>query len=290
MAEFYPLGYPVRVDTGVPAVLDAAACSWARWQPRFHQPPLQVSVEVCPGAAATAPPRFQADPCVIELFADASNRGTFCCGHRTAQLRITQGTLEQPEWFRYHFLEALTLTALDTVAFTPLHAACVARGGRGVLLCGSSGSGKSSLAYACARQGWTFISDDAVHVLHGGDGLVVGNPHRLYLRASAASLFPEIERLPSRLLPNGKRAVEISMNGAASAEAGACVFLSRKPDALAELRPSPAHLARAYFAAYISWGDPQSQHPAFDLALRHGCHELVYSRMDDALRLLEQLA
>jgi hypothetical protein len=45
-----------------------------------------------------------------------------------------------------------------------LHAACVGRDGRGVLLMGSSGAGKSTVTLQCLLQGLDFLSEDAVFV------------------------------------------------------------------------------------------------------------------------------
>ncbi|MCB2151511.1 MAG: hypothetical protein KDE06_10360, partial [Rhodobacteraceae bacterium] len=45
-----------------------------------------------------------------------------------------------------------------------LHAACVSLEGRGVLVLGPSGSGKSALALQLMAHGCTLVSDDAVEV------------------------------------------------------------------------------------------------------------------------------
>jgi HPr kinase/phosphorylase len=52
---------------------------------------------------------------------------------------------------------------------TLLHATCVAVGGRGVLLTGASGSGKSDLALRLIDRGAVLVADDgvAVHVSRG---------------------------------------------------------------------------------------------------------------------------
>jgi hypothetical protein len=43
-----------------------------------------------------------------------------------------------------------------------LHASCVARNGRGLLIAGDSGSGKSSTALSLIQQGWDWLADDIV--------------------------------------------------------------------------------------------------------------------------------
>jgi hypothetical protein len=41
----------------------------------------------------------------------------------------------------------------------------VARGECGVLLCGGTHAGKSTLSYACAQRGWNYVSTTLVFLL-----------------------------------------------------------------------------------------------------------------------------
>ena len=50
---------------------------------------------------------------------------------------------------------------------TILHATCVAIGGRGLLLLGPSGSGKSDLALRLIDRGAMLVSDDGVAIRRG---------------------------------------------------------------------------------------------------------------------------
>ena len=52
-----------------------------------------------------------------------------------------------------------------------LHASAVTCGGKGVLLLGESGSGKSDLALRLMDRGATLVADDRVEVLREGDAL-----------------------------------------------------------------------------------------------------------------------
>src|SRR2546430_3834288 len=91
---------------------------------------------------------------------------------------ISGKTAADHGWVRWHFLEGLVYMMLAQRHVVPVHAACVARHGCGVLLCGASGAGKSTLAYACARAGWTFIADDSVMLLPDStDRIAIGKPH-----------------------------------------------------------------------------------------------------------------
>jgi hypothetical protein len=56
-----------------------------------------------------------------------------------------------------------------------VHAALVAREGRGVLMAGASGAGKSTSAMACVRGGLDFLGDDIVGVEETEGGAFVGH-------------------------------------------------------------------------------------------------------------------
>lgn len=61
----------------------------------------------------------------------------------------------------------------------PVHASCVALGGRGVLLRGAPGAGKSDLALRLIDAGATLVSDDQVALDDGGAALLASPPARL---------------------------------------------------------------------------------------------------------------
>ena len=76
----------------------------------------------------------------------------------------------------------------------PVHAALVARGGRGVLLGGAGGSGKTTAALACLDAGWAFLGDDYVGLPPIEGTSPVG--HSVYssawLDSAHASRFPSL--------------------------------------------------------------------------------------------------
>ena len=57
-----------------------------------------------------------------------------------------------------------------------LHATCIARGGRAVLLLGRSGSGKSDLALRLFDHGFTLVSDDRTLVRREDRRLIASAP------------------------------------------------------------------------------------------------------------------
>jgi hypothetical protein len=81
-----------------------------------------------------------------------------------------------------------------------LHASCVARGDRGVLCAAPSGSGKTTMAVAMTRAGWSFLSDDMVFLQPTGEDAieVLGFPDEVDLTEDATHRFPELAHLQGR--------------------------------------------------------------------------------------------
>ena len=61
-----------------------------------------------------------------------------------------------------------------------IHATCVAFSGKGVLLRGPSGSGKSDLALRALAAGARLIADDRVELAVQGDSLIASAPESLF--------------------------------------------------------------------------------------------------------------
>lgn len=85
----------------------------------------------------------------------------------------------------------LSLWASDR-GLQPVHAALVARGGRGVLIPGNSGAGKTTCALACLRAGCTYLGDDWVGVARSADGAFTGYGlySSAYMEPAHAERFP----------------------------------------------------------------------------------------------------
>lgn len=292
---FYPLGYPVEIAANDAHALAVAAESWSNWQPLFNAPPLRFRIDVHNRRGAARVPAFSARKNSFMFWSDRDNAGWFRSSCFAGRLRISVDTVRRREWFRYHFLESLVLTALDTIAFTPVHGACVARSGRALLLCGESGAGKSSLAYTCTQRGWTFLSDDAAHLSMLAPGKVVGDCRRISIRESAAGVFPELRCASAKAMLNGKRALVLDIvarphwRRATCAAVAACVFLARRsgPGRLSEYDPAEA---KRYFRQYVTWGDTAAREEQYELLARRGCWQLEYDQPGEAVALLDRLS
>ena len=188
---------------------------------------------------------------------------------------------------------------LSTLRATALHAACVAPYSRGMLLCGDSGAGKSSLAFAGARAGWTYISDDSGYLpLHCTDRTVIGNSHQIRFRDSGVQLFPELEGRSITPRATGKPSIEVStlefpeLVTSDSAQIEYVVFLNRRNAATPGLHPFPRETAFRWFRNSPLLDTTAT--PAHDTTLRNlldvPIYELRYTDLDWAVERLEQLA
>jgi hypothetical protein len=88
-----------------------------------------------------------------------------------------------------------------------LHAACLLSGGRGLLVSGRPGAGKTRLAVHLMEAGFEFAADDVV--LIAPDGRVKGVPFALALKSGAWAMIeklrPDIGESAVHTRPDGKR-------------------------------------------------------------------------------------
>ena len=203
------------------------------------------------------------------------------------------------EYVRYHFLEPLAYLMIDGAHLAPLHASCVAWKGNAVVLCGESGAGKTSLAYACARLGWTYLSDDATHIIRGRrEPWVAGRPFFIRFRESARGLFPELRAYVPRERPNGKMDIEVdtqelNLKVIPESPAGHIVFLDRSGTGRAALDSCSVSHASARLQVLACYGDNgirQEQQEAFNSFLKLPIAKLTYSDIYSAEQVLRRLA
>ncbi len=84
---------------------------------------------------------------------------------------------------------------------TLIHASCVARFGRGVLIRGDSGAGKSTLALQLINVGWMLVADDYTELSHEVGQLIARAPARLrgWLEVAGLGVCPQPALQASRI-------------------------------------------------------------------------------------------
>ncbi|MFI4908635.1 MAG: serine kinase [Steroidobacterales bacterium] len=96
---------------------------------------------------------------------DCSTVAVMSAEQRAALIVVARELLEFPYHVRYELIELAVFTLAARVqGLMPLHAACVGRGRRGLLLIGESGSGKSTAVLHCALRGIELASEDSLFV------------------------------------------------------------------------------------------------------------------------------
>jgi hypothetical protein len=299
---FFPLGFPLELKTNSPKVIEAAEESWGGFSPQFDEKPVTLSlgVSLAEDDALPGVPVYRARNHLISLISDPENF-IVCDGNAGFAFGwMTQATVSCGRFFRQCFLEGAAYTVLDSLFLAPVHGALVSRDGCGVLLCGDTFAGKSTLAYACARAGWTFTSDDCTSLLRNRtDRFAIGNPHAMRFREDAPDLFPELERWVPAARLNGKMGIEAPtglLPGVSIAFGCAIrhvVFLDRKSPGDPRLQPLASEEALPWFERFSCFGDPavrESQRNVYKRLSGAKTWRLHYQDLDAAVSRLDRLA
>lgn len=298
--SFYPLGYSVEIITNEPEVLAAAEESFGHIPFSRESTSFQIRIGVSHRLGAECPPeptRREYNH-LYSLVADGENQTLLDLATGANFTWITNAAVHNRLYLRYNFLEKTVYLLLGAAVVTDIHAACVSKHGKGILLCGRSGAGKSTLAYACARAGWTYTSDDTSYIINNLEtSRVIGHCHRARFRPSAKALFPELKGLPLTPRMEGKPSIEVPITDlpvqftSPEATIDCIVFLNRIPGTIVNVEQLPngtatQRLRRELFSA----GEIRSKHekilerlwdiPTFDLQ---------YDGLDEGIQALDHL-
>jgi hypothetical protein len=129
---------------------------------------------------------------------------------RSIDAVVRPASLEFPRRFTSITVLISMVAALRYRGLFHLHgAAVVSPNGRRVLIPGTGGAGKTTLALALVRAGWSYLSDDAV-LLRDGSPAVIGLPREFHVAPATAAAMPEMAaHLGSTIEPgSSKRAVD----------------------------------------------------------------------------------
>jgi hypothetical protein len=302
-AMSFPLGFPLRVVSNSPRVLEAADQSWSGFDPVFHGEPLEILLEVRSATVTSealppAPAHILQGSLLLQI-ADVDNFFIADLKRGRAMGRVTPAAVASSRYLRYFFLEGAALSMISSLRAVAVHGACVRANGKGVLLCGDSGEGKSTLAYAGARAGWTYVSDDATYVpVERGDRMAIGNCTQIRFRPSGATLFPELAGRPITPRAAGKPSIEVrtsewpEIKTANSTPVDHVVFLNRTcadTQELVSLRPSSV---LPWFKQHLI-SPPEmrpEQEATLERILNAGVFELRYHNLGWAIERINELA
>jgi hypothetical protein len=160
---------------------------------------------------------------------------------RSALVVVPQEMLGNDYRIRYELIEFAVFTLAQRVqGLVPLHAACVGRAGRGLLLMGGSGAGKSTLALHCLLAGFEFVSEDSTFV--AADSMsATGVANFLHLRANSLKYLRPgaaaamIRKSPVIRRRSGAEKFEVDLRrtgyrlAAAPLKLDALIFISKEP-------------------------------------------------------------
>ena len=302
-ARYHPLGIPVDIVTNSEDIFAAADPAWSRYPevPGADRVTLRVMVEGS-GAIASAPPSMTLGQGSLISIAHGPDNFAVCdLSTSFAFARFTQDVAADSAWVRYYFLDPAVYMMIEARHFCPVHASCISLNGRAILLCGDSGSGKTSLAYACAKQGWTYLATAMrpTSFAAGRGPTVAGRPFSIRFRAEARTLFPELGVYMPERRPNGKLDLEVDtaeLGLTIALESKACciVFLNRqKASQNAAINPFPRGEAFRQSSGVICYGDRHirsAQTQALHGFLELPVMELTYSEFGRAEKALRELA
>jgi hypothetical protein len=294
---FYPLGFAVELFTNDPEVFRAADESFGHRRLRYGSAALQIRIGVTGSGNTQCPPeptRREYDH-LYSLVADVENQALLDLRTCTNFVWLNASALKNRLYFRHNFLEKVVYLLLGASVVTDIHAGCVSKNGKGILLCGDSGAGKTTLSYACARAGWTYTSDDTSYLINRSSvPRVIGHAHRVRFRPAAKELFPELECREITLRMEGKASIEVPMDelppidSATEATVSAIVYLNRYSGAKVQLIVLPELTATERMCKELySAGEIRTKHERFlEKFAGIPTFELQYCELDQAIEKL----
>jgi hypothetical protein len=297
---FYPYGFPLEVRTNSAEMMVMMEETWGVFEKSFDDEPIRTDIRVVESDATECPPApsYRMMQPVLTAIADKDNYLLADLSAGRTYVTLSTTALRFKLYLQFFFLELTAGNQVGTRYATPIHAGCVSLHGRGVLLCGESGAGKSTLSYACARAGWSYVTDDCSLLLNGTTrNLVTGNCHKVRFRPTAAELFPEVAGIDLTPRAGGKPSIELPTGPMQNIvrsqleEVNYMVFLNRQSGEEPGLVPYGKDAARQ-FMRQVLYGTKETlavQHQAIERLLKVDLLELRYSDLDWAIDRLRML-
>jgi hypothetical protein len=252
---FQPFGFQLKIVTNSLAVVAAAATLFDAFGPAVvnDSPDFTFYLFELPddGAPLTQPNfRIDGDQVWREMGPAARLVADRATG--VAEGYFAKQVLDGQPFFRAHFLELAFFWRLAPRGMMGVHGAALAHNGRAVLLRAQSGGGKTTLAYAAARQRFQALAEDVVW-LDWRRGCWWGTPWTFHLLPDAKQLFPELIDYQPVLQINGEVKLEVNLetirpnSTTFCAQPGAVVLVERLPGGQSRLEPLDLAEARTHW-------------------------------------------
>ncbi len=298
--RFFPLGFAVDILTNRHELLEAADASFGHSALRHGSAQIQIRFGVSEGKnrqLAPSPIRREYNHLYL-MVADAENQAVLDLRTRENFVWLNEATVKNALYLRHNFLEKVVYLLLGASVVTDIHAGCVSKHGKGILLCGDSGAGKSTLSYGCARAGWTYTSDDTCYLINATEEpRVIGHSHRIRFRPAAKALFPELHEREISPRMEGKPSIEVLvselpvLSTANEANVHAVIYLRRSPSIRPALTQLPAgSAARKISEELYSTGEIRAMHEGtLQKLARTPAFELHYDNLEEAISQLDLL-
>ena len=260
---FFPLGFRLEASSNDQRALDLLERAFPFREHLFDAPTLSLRIVANDGDPCASPPVYRASGRLLSLAGEPNHALAADMDAGEAVLWIARATLDHATQLTRWWLAGPILQILSHRAVTPVHAACVARGGRGLLLCGPPGAGKSVLAWAAASAGFTFISDDVSYLVRNDPTRILGRPNLLRLKPSAGALVPALAAFatvsddePDAQIYELDPARDLNLQTASECRLSDAILLERTPTGPADLKTIPSETLHALLDATLPQSTP----------------------------------
>jgi hypothetical protein len=166
-------------------------------------------------------------------------------------------------YWKQTILPVLLGIASASIRVTPVHCACVAKDGSGLLLGGESGAGKSTTALALSLQGFSYLSDDCTYLSRvGAEIRAWGLRTPVKLLPDAANHFPTLASREPVLSMNGEWALSIdptetfNVERCLSCDPRRLIFLERTGNSRPVIKPLTSSEAASRLVADLETMPP----------------------------------
>lgn len=249
-AEFPFQGIPLKLKSNSSSVIDSAESLFGIWHvldPKLIIPDTKLLIKIIVhNTKKFDTPYAPLTYCLYE---------NHCFGFDGSNLFVTDDDMSigiafvTPEMaavddiLKYIIMEGMASLLTMRHDRSALSAGAVVHNGRAVMLLGRSGAGKSTFCYACLKEGFQIIADDALTVSIKDGVRLWRKTHNIHLLPDVFNLFPELSNASHRIRPYGRHKIAIDVT--TFGDGGVCLcadnpivcILERNNDADSYLEP-----------------------------------------------------